>query len=180
VEPVAPQRVLVYGVTGSGKSTLAARLSAQSGIPWHHVDDLTWEPGWIQVPVEEQRRRLAAIIAGDAWILDTAYAQWLDDVLPRVELIVGLDLPRLVSLARLLRRTAGRAHTKQPICNGNVETWRKALSRDSIIWWHFRTFAAKRRRFDEWEREGRPLVRLRSSREVERFSEAGLRLGLTL
>ena len=36
-------RILVYGVTGSGKTFLAERISAATGIPWHAVDDLTWD-----------------------------------------------------------------------------------------------------------------------------------------
>ena len=63
-----PERVLVYGVTGSGKTTLAARLANQTGLPWHSVDDLTWEPGWVEVPSDEQRRRIDAICAGQRWI----------------------------------------------------------------------------------------------------------------
>ena len=164
---MAPQRILVYGVTGSGKSTVAAQL----GLPYISVDDLMWEPGWVLVPVEEQRRRVEAIVAGDAWVLDTAYSAWLDLVLPRVELIVGLDLPRHVSLWRLVRRTLSRARTRRLVCNGNVETWRNVVSRDGIVAWHFRSFAGKRRRLEQWEREGLPVVRLRSAREVERWLE---------
>ena len=125
-----------------------------------------WDPGWRLVPVDEQRRRVAAIVAGDVWVLDTAYSAWLDLVLPRVELIVALDLPRRVSLWRLVRRTLHRARTKQPVCNGNVETWRNLVSRDGILAWHFHSFANKRRRIEQWERDGRPVVRLRSAREV--------------
>jgi len=68
------RRILVYGVTGSGKTTLAERISQATGIRWHSVDDLTWEPGWVEVPADEQRRRIEAICAGPEWILDTAYA----------------------------------------------------------------------------------------------------------
>jgi adenylate kinase family enzyme len=49
------RRIVVYGVTGSGKSTLAARIGQRLGVPYHSVDDLTWEPGWVQVPDEVQR-----------------------------------------------------------------------------------------------------------------------------
>ncbi len=145
-----PQRILVYGVTGAGKTTLAARLGVLTGLPWHSVDDLTWEPGWVPVPVAEQRRRVEAICAGDQWILDTAYGQWLEVPLARAELILGLDYSRSVSLAQLVRRTVTRAVDKRLICNGNVQTWRRALARDSIVWWHFRSFARKRARMRAW------------------------------
>lgn len=111
-------RVLIYGVTGSGKTTLARKLAAATGLPWHAVDDLTWEPGWIEVPADEQRRRIAEICEGERWILDAAYGKWLDVPLSRAELIVALDYPRWRSLARLTRRTMMRALDRTPICNG--------------------------------------------------------------
>jgi adenylate kinase family enzyme len=151
---------------------LAARLSALTGIPWHQVDDLTYEPGWVQVPVEEQRRRIEAICAGERWILDTAYSSWIDVPLARVQLIVALDLPRAVSFARLLRRTVARVVDGRSICNGNRETLRTMLARDSILLWHFRAFASKRRRIDAWEKAGLPVVRLRSARAVEEWVSA--------
>lgn len=147
---VTRERILVYGVTGSGKTTLAARISAATGIPWHSVDDLTWEPGWVPVPVDEQQRRIAAICAGDRWILDTAYSTWLAIPLARADLIVALDYPRLVSLTRLVGRTVMRIIDSKPVCNGNRETVRTALAADSILFWHFRSFARKRRRIRNW------------------------------
>jgi adenylate kinase family enzyme len=147
---VAGHRILVYGVTGSGKTTLAARISAATGIPWHSVDDLTWEPGWVPLPADEQRQRIAAICAGDRWILDTAYWQWLAIPMARADLIVALDYPRLVSLTRLAGRTAKRIIDSKPICNGNRETLRTALSPDSLLVWHFRSFGRKRRRIRNW------------------------------
>lgn len=140
----------MYGVTGAGKTTLAARISAATGIPWHSVDDLTWEADWVPVPADEQRRRIEAICAGDRWILDTAYGQWREIPLARADLIVALDYPRLLSLARLLRRTGMRIIDRKPICNGNRETLRTALSSGSILVWHFRSFARKRRRIRAW------------------------------
>jgi adenylate kinase family enzyme len=160
----------VYGVTGSGKTALAARISAVTGIPWHAVDDLTWEPGWVQVPDDEQRRRMEAICQGERWVLDTAYGKWLDIPLARVELVVALDFPRWVSLFRLIRRTAARVIDGRPVCNGNRESVRHVFSRDSIILWHFRSFARKRRRIRTWEANPPPaVVRLQSPREAKRW-----------
>jgi adenylate kinase family enzyme len=165
------RRIVVYGVTGSGKSTLAARIGQRLGVPYHSVDDLTWEPGWVQVPDEVQRERIAAICATDAWVLDSAYGQWRDVPLARADLVVGLDLPRRRSLGRLLRRTARRIVLRTEICNGNRERMRDLLSTDNIVVWHFRSFTRKRRRMRAWAADPAmpPVVLLRSPAEVERW-----------
>lgn len=159
---------MVYGVTGSGKTTLAARLSKLSGVKWTSVDDLTWEPGWVEVPPDVQRAKFEAICGGEEWMLDTAYGKWIDVPLARVQLIVALDYPRSLSLWRLLRRTLARVFDKHKICNGNVESWRQMLSRDSIIAWHFRSFKSKKTRIDRFEKmENVTVVRIRSPRQLE-------------
>jgi adenylate kinase family enzyme len=165
------ERILVYGVTGSGKTTLAEQVSARTGLPWHSVDELTWQPGWVQVQPEEQRRRVIDICAGPRWVLDTAYSQWIDVPLARAQLIVALDYPRWLSLARLVRRTFGRALDHRPVCNGNTESFRQAFSRDSIIWWHFRSYASKRDRIRAWTAEppGVAVIRLTSPRATRRW-----------
>jgi hypothetical protein len=165
------ERILVYGVTGSGKTMLAERLSAVTGIPWHSVDDLTWEPGWIEVPPDEQRQRIEEVCAGQRWILDTAYTKWLEVPLARVELIVGLDFPRWLSLSRLIRRTTTRIIDRRPICNGNRESVRTAFSTQSVITWHFKSFSRKRARMRAWAEDPRaPTVLLFSRpRQLEQW-----------
>ena len=168
------RRILVYGVTGSGKSTLAAQLSAINGLPWHSVDDLTWRPGWVEVPQEEQRRRIEAICAEPAWILDTAYGAWRDVPLRYAPVVVALDYSRWFSLQRLVRRTLVRWVRRTPVCNGNHEDLRSILSpRRSIISWHVRSFRSKRERIRAWaeDPEGPPVVVLRSPGETRRWLE---------
>lgn len=167
-------RILVYGVTGSGKTTMARQIAARTGLPWHEADNLTWEPGWVVVPAEEQRRRIAAICAGERWILDTAYGAWLEVPLARVELIVALDYPRWRSLARLIGRTLLRNLDHKPICNGNTESLRQTFSRDSIILWHFQSFARKRDRIRAWaaDESGPDVVRLTSPAAARRWLES--------
>jgi adenylate kinase family enzyme len=163
------RRILVYGVTGSGKSVLARRISDLLGLELVLADELCWLPGWVQRTEEEQRRLLTEVCEREAWVLDSAWGVWTDVALARAELVVALDYPRWLSLARLLRRTAVRVVDRRPICNGNTETVRQSLSRDSIVAWHFRSFASKRRRIEEWEADPDvpPVLRMRHPRETE-------------
>ncbi len=168
-----PQRILVYGVTGSGKSSGATRISEKFGLPLVLADEVAWQPGWQQVEPERQREIFTALAADEQWVFDTAYGIWIDVVLHRVDLIVALDYPRWFSLQRLLRRTARRMVTREPVCNGNFESLRMVLSKDSIIVWHFRSFPRKRRRIRAWATDptAPPMHRLRRPRDLERWLE---------
>jgi len=162
---------MIYGVTGSGKTTFAAKLSERTGIPWHSVDDLTHGANWVDIEVEEQRRRISAICEGPEWILDSAYAKWLDVPMASVQLIIALDYPRVVSFTRLMRRTLKRIVDQKPVCNGNRESLRQALSRNSILLWHFKSFKRKRARMRGWlkEVEGVRVLRFAQPREAEKW-----------
>ena len=138
------RRILVYGVTGSGKSTLARTLGELTGIRATSVDDITWSPGWVPMPTDEQIAYFDALTQRDEWLLDSAYGIWRDLVVERADLVVALDYPRLVSLGRLLRRTATRIVDRQEVCNGNHERVRGLFARDSIVLWHFTSFRRKR------------------------------------
>ncbi|MDI9639464.1 hypothetical protein QM565_27535 [Geitlerinema splendidum] len=155
-------------MTGSGKSTLAQEVSRATGLPLILVDELMWLPNWQEVALEEQRSIITPILEGDRWVLDTAYGKWCDLAFSRAELVVFLDYPRWLSFVRLLKRTFLRATLRTPCCNGNVESWKKALSRDSILIWHVRSFSSKRRRMDALKNEqGAPCVLFhRSPRET--------------
>ncbi|OUM45686.1 adenylate kinase [Arthrobacter agilis] len=142
---VPAQRVLFHGVTGSGKTSAAHAYAIATGVPEFSADDdLGWLPGWKGRPLEDQYRIEATIAAQDQWVLVSAYSSWRDTILARTELIVFLDYPRWLSLGGLIRRTIRRIISKHPVCNGNTETLRRALAKDSIIAWHFKTFTRKR------------------------------------
>ncbi|GIJ20607.1 AAA family ATPase [Micromonospora lutea] len=164
-------RILVYGVHGSGKSTLAQQLSQRLGLPWYPVDDLLWEPNWVEVPVPVQRSRIEAICRRDRWILDGAYHGWRDVPLARADLVIGLDYPRGLSFRWLLRRTLRRLSTGERICNGNRESLGSVLSTDSVLMWHVTGFGRERRRLRAWHADptGPPVLLLDSPEALERW-----------
>lgn len=161
--------MLLYGVTGSGKSTAAIAIGERLGLPVHLVDDeFGWLPGWQQRPVAEMRELAGSAAAEPAWVFDTAYAAFRDLVEPHAEVVIGLDYPRRISLSRLLRRTLVRVVARRKVCNGNVETLRRALSSDSIIVWQFRSFARKRDVVRQWaaDVDGPSVLLLSHPREL--------------
>lgn len=163
------RRILVYGCTGSGKSTLALALGRLRGLQVTLIDELTWEPGWVSTPPQERDARVLPRYAAEEWVIDTAYGVHRHVAHARADVIVGLDYPRVLSLGRLLRRTARRIVRREPCCNGNIETLGRTLSRDSIIAWHFRSWARKRAVMRGWAAapEGTPVLLLDRPRDAD-------------
>ncbi|GAB95053.1 hypothetical protein KILIM_015_01150 [Kineosphaera limosa NBRC 100340] len=163
------RRVLCFGATGSGKSTLAAALADRLDLPLVLVDDLCWEPGWVQPPRAELDARVLPALDEPAYVIDSVYGFHNVCALERVDVVVGLDYPRATSMRRLLARTAGRILTRELVCNGNVETLRRALSRDSIMAWHVKSWASKRARMRTWHADpsAPPTVLLRRPRDAD-------------
>jgi adenylate kinase family enzyme len=153
---------------------MARALGELTGLPVTSVDDICWSPGWVQMPADEQIRHFDALTRTDAWILDSAYGPWRDLAYARADLVVALDHARLVSLARLLRRTRARIVDRQEICNGNHESWRTVFARDSLVVWHFTSFRRKREEMRAWESaaSGPPVIRLRRPADARAFVEA--------
>ena len=164
------RKILIYGVTGAGKTSLATRLSRLTGIPCHLVDDMAFGPNWVPTDDEDQVRAIEVIVTQDEWILDTAYGKWIDVPLSRVDLVIGLDYSRFFTFQRLFCRTFRRIFTGEPCCGGNRESLRLALSRKSILLWHFQSYSRKRQRMRDWYEQGSPRTLLfRSPRELDQW-----------
>ena len=100
------QRIVILGNAGSGKSTLARALGKRLSLPVVHLDTLFWEPGWVEPDAEQFRARVREAVAPDAWICEGNYARRTFDLrLPRTDLIIWLDTPRLTCFTRVIMRS---------------------------------------------------------------------------
>ncbi len=98
------QRIAVVGSGGAGKSMLARQIGAIAGLPVVHLDHQYWSPGWVPMPDDEWVEHQLALLSGDRWVIDGNYAATLELRAERAEVVVFLDLPRRVCLARAVRR----------------------------------------------------------------------------
>ena len=162
------RRVQVIGAGGAGKSTLARRLGERLGVPVVHLDALYWRAGWVPTPDPEWRERVRALVAEPAWIMDGNYGGTMEERLAASDTVIFLDLPRHVSLARIVRRWwRWRGRSRPDLADGCPET----LTWEFVRWvWTYRT----RRRPAVLERLARlpasvRTVILRSDDEVEAF-----------
>jgi adenylate kinase family enzyme len=139
-------RVIVVGTTGSGKSTLAQRLADITGAEHVELDAINHQPNWGHLPAEEFRRRLTELAARPRWIVDGNYVEMTESTLwPRAQLIVWLDMPLRLVLARLIRRSVTRIVRRTELWHSNRETWKMLFSRQSIVLWAITSHGRHRR-----------------------------------
>ena len=173
--PLIACRVLVVGPTGSGKSTLARELASRSGILCVELDELRLEAGWKTVPDAQFRADVTSLVARPEWIISGNYAGVRDITWGHAQLVVWLDFSLPLVLRRLIPRTLRRLVSREEVGPGYRETWRRVLSRHSIVYWAVRSHAPLRA---EYERAmavyGKrvAVVRLRSAREEREWLAA--------
>lgn len=98
------QRIIILGPCGSGKSTLARRLGARHGLPVFHLDQAFHRPGWRPAPEAEFHAEVERIAALPAWVIDGNYKGVIASRLARADTLIYLDLPRRVTMPRVIRR----------------------------------------------------------------------------
>ena len=164
------------GVTGCGKTTAAERIAALRKLPFVDFDqDIRWksasEAVWTCHSEAEQLARCQRLASEDSWVLASCSSAAFQVLRPRIELVVYLDYPMPVSFTRLLRRSISRVTDKKPICNGNVETWAKLLSTDSILIWWFRTIRRRQRQARQLEinPDMPPTLRVTKPQQLEQL-----------
>ena len=112
MNPSGVRRIVLLGCAGQGKTTLGRKLAARLGAPFVCLDDI-WQKSWSYADVPEFRALLVAAHSGECWISDGNFAVATFDLrLPRAELIVWLDRPRLGCAWRAFSRVfrTGEAH----------------------------------------------------------------------
>jgi len=178
--PQTPSRILVAGVAGAGKTTLAGRIAALSGLPHTEIDGLYHGPNW--TPRETFIEDVEVFTATPRWVTEWQYRTARPLLAERADLMVWLELPRLVTVTRVVRRTLHRARTNEELWNGNHEPGmlHAIFAKEGIIRWSVTTHGNYQRTVPaaEVEHPSLTIVRLRSPREVERWLAGPFRSSL--
>jgi len=108
------------------------------------------QAGWTPLDTAEFRARVAAVAAGERWVIDGGYSAVRDLVWARADTVVWLDLPRRTVMRRITCRTLRWVAGRVELWNGNRERWRNLFTWDkneSIIAWAWQTYGSRRERY---------------------------------
>jgi adenylate kinase family enzyme len=162
-------RMLVIGPCGAGKSTLATALGRRLDLPVFHIDQLNWQPGWVESSKDEIRAKLAAITATDRWLIDGTYGGTLKERLSRADTVVYLDYPIRLCVARLLRRIwTYRGRTRPDMTEGCPERFDFEFL-IYLLRWNSGPRVRTEQRLKGHEHK---IIRLRSPDELQRWMDS--------
>jgi adenylate kinase family enzyme len=98
-------RILVIGCSGGGKSTLSQKLAQRFSLTYISFDrDIFWMPGWTERPRTEQREIITEMVARERWIMDGSNPSSFDLRLPRADLVIWMQISRLVCIWSVFKR----------------------------------------------------------------------------
>ena len=89
----------MVGTSGAGKTTLARKIATLLELQHIELDAINWQSGWRDLTrhdPEEFVRRVAEVIAAEAWVVDGNYGPVRDRVWQRATHLVWLDYERPV------------------------------------------------------------------------------------
>lgn len=173
-----PRKVRVVGNSGAGKTTFARALAARLDVPHRELDEVFWGPGWTRTDEDVARGRLRDFLTASAtgWVVDGNWNDARRGLADDADVVVWLDYPRRVVMARVVRRTLARAVLRRPTYHGNRESVRALLRTDpeeNIVLWSWTQHDAYRDRYRRLSASGTvPVVRLATPRAARSWLAA--------
>ena len=153
------QRIAIIGPGGSGKSRLARELGRGLDLPVVHLDELFWQPGWVEPDRDEWEAVNRELVQGERWILDGNYGGTMEIRLAAADTIVFLDQSPLLCIWRVLsRRRRDKPASARRLLAFVAYIWRYRRTRRPAVEDRIRRHGA-----------GKQVHVLHSRRDVQRF-----------
>jgi adenylate kinase family enzyme len=132
---VRTRRIHINGASGSGVTTLGRALAGALALPCHDTDDYFWlptvPPYRDRRPTEDRLRLMQEFFLPRAdWVLSGSLEGWGDSLIPMFDLVVFLQAPTEVRLARLRDREA-RHFGADAVAPGG---WRHEETAEFVEW----------------------------------------------
>ena len=164
-------RIAMMGGSGAGKTTLGKELARRLDAIFVEVDAIQHKANWERATVNEIRQAIHSALDGRSkWVIDRTCDREVGDFISsRADILIWMDLPLAVKLARLFRRSWKRVRTREVLWNGNVERWSDVfVGRKAVLVHPLRTHFRQRRRILA-RPDQEKIVRLRSADEIDKF-----------
>lgn len=161
-------KIIIVGSGGSGKSTFAKQLGIVTGLPVIHLDNEFWRPGWVETPREEWIEKQKQFISGDKWIIDGNYGGTLELRFEAADLVIFLDINRLVCVWSAARRT-GKKRSDLPEELTEPKIFSKDF-RDFAKWiWNYPKTGRKKVLALHEKYPDKAFLQIKRRRELKRF-----------
>lgn len=129
-------RILVIGSGGSGKSTLSQKLGTLLDLPVIHLDTYFWNANWVPKPNEEWERIVEHFTNEEHWIMDGNYTRTMDIRIKKADLIIFMDMPRILCMYRIIKRRFMYHKKSRPDMNQECQ---EKLDWEFLKWvWNYR------------------------------------------
>jgi adenylate kinase family enzyme len=160
-----PKTIGLLGTSGAGKTTLARELARRMDAIFIEHDAIRHQANWTTASEEEVRTAIEQRIAGqERWVIDRVPGDYLSE---RIDVILWLDLPLHLKLARASKRSWHRLRSQEELWNGNRESWRGVLFEwDGVIPHLLRSHYRQRRKVPQ-RSDYAKVIRLKTVQEVE-------------
>lgn len=148
------KKIFVIGSSCSGKTTLVKRLNEFLQYKWVDLDNLHWLPNWQERPDAVFVELIhSEIMCQERWIVSGGYHSLTEDNLWQdADTIIWLNYSLSLILYRYFTRTYRRVRFKEKCCNGNIQTWRRAISiEDNLLQYILTGYYPRIKRFENYK-----------------------------
>lgn len=105
-------------------------------LPVVHLDTYYWNADWVPKPNEEWNNIVEQFINEEHWIMDGNYSRTMDIRINKADLIIFLDMPRLLCIYRIIKRRIIYHKKSRPDMNQECP---EKLDWDFVKWvWNYR------------------------------------------